>query len=136
MPNYLTPRAKLFRSAFKRFFSPAAKKLSLESFTIGPLSRRMDRAFWQDAFQNFRPVPHSKELIVIYRNSRAHKFESCWAYFNDFLCCEDVFPQLLQVDLRNTTHSESWKRTQRHSLYWPLIELRRRLIVTLWGERA
>ena len=101
--------------------------------TIGPQYCKTDGTFWQNAFQNFQPVPHLNELVVEYRNRRAHVFESCWAYFNNFLCRKDVFPQLLHVDLQIPIQPGS---AQPNGLYQPLAELRRCRTVTLWGKRG
>ena len=88
--------------------------------------------FWQDALQNFQTVPNLKELTIIYYSPVARTFDSCWAYFNDFLCRNDLFPQLAQVDIQATLH---WTYSQRYRLGRKLAALRKCRNVTLWGFR-
>ena len=92
-----------FSSHIQAFFNPMAKTWSLRSLTIGPMSHKTDRAFWDDAFQNFPAVPRLEELIITYFYPRASAFDiNCWAHFTSMSSRLDIFPRSMKVDLRTT----------------------------------
>lgn len=139
MPFYST-LTSLFR--LQAFLNPMAKKWSLESFTIGPMTDPRNRTFWHDAFHNFPTVPRSNEVAIIlhYYPSNNSLDGNCWAYFDTLFSRRDIFPSSMEVDICATARPQSTftpvppKRQQR-TFYQSLSLLRQRRRVTFWGTR-
>jgi len=113
-----------------------AKKWSLESFTIGPLSHTTNYAFWQDAFQSLPNAPHLKEFTIIYHYPNIKAFDiSGWVYFVGLFSRTDIFPPYMRVDIRVTIRSFPLRSKQDQALGNTLYPLKTRRRVTSWGRR-
>jgi hypothetical protein len=102
-----------------------AKKWTLESLTIGPQTHMTNYSFWHDAFQNFPPSPHMRELAIVYHYRNVRAFDpSCWVYFDSLFSRRDIFPRFMKVDVHATIRSSSFSYEQRQALYGALYSLR------------